>query len=165
MILGTNQGARSVKLLTERQIQNDLTYICVETKIILNELIEKEISLWPDSKVGELDEGGQKIQTSIFETMCCAVLRSSAVSDSATPLMQPAMLLCLWGSPGKNTGVGSHALLQGIFLTQGSNPGLLHCRQILYQLSHQESPRILEFIPSPYHFCPLLSPSLHEMFP
>ena len=42
-------------------------------------------------------------------------------------------------SPGKNTGVGCHALLQGIFLTQGLNPGLLHCRQILYCLSHQVS--------------------------
>ena len=40
-------------------------------------------------------------------------------------------------SPGKNTGVGSLSLLQGIFLTQGSNPGLLHCRQILHRLSHQ----------------------------
>ena len=39
-------------------------------------------------------------------------------------------------SPGKNTGVGCHALLQGIFPTQGLNPGLLHCRQILDQLSH-----------------------------
>ena len=46
-------------------------------------------------------------------------------------------------SPDKNTGVGCHALLQGIFPTQGSNPGLLHCRQILYHLSHQGSPRIL----------------------
>ena len=43
-------------------------------------------------------------------------------------------------SPGKNTGVGCHALLQGIFPTQGSNPGLLHYRQILYRLSHQGSP-------------------------
>ena len=42
-------------------------------------------------------------------------------------------------SPGKNTGVGCHFLLQGIFLTQGLNPGLLHCRQMLYPLSHQES--------------------------
>ena len=45
-------------------------------------------------------------------------------------------------SPGKNTGVGCHALLQGIFPTQGSNPGLLHCRWILYQLSHQGSPSL-----------------------
>ena len=43
-------------------------------------------------------------------------------------------------SPGKNTGVGCHALLQGIFPTQGLNPGLPHCRQVLYHLSHQGSP-------------------------
>ena len=43
-------------------------------------------------------------------------------------------------SPGKNTGVGCYALLQGIFQTQGSNPGLPHCRWILYCLSHQGSP-------------------------
>ena len=49
-------------------------------------------------------------------------------------------------SPGKNTGVGSHALLQGIFPTQGLNPGLPHCRRILYHLSHQGSPRILEWV-------------------
>ena len=42
-------------------------------------------------------------------------------------------------SPGQNTGVGSLSILQGIFPTQGSNPGLLHCRQILYQLSHKRS--------------------------
>ena len=45
-----------------------------------------------------------------------------------------------WNSPGKNTGVDCHFILQGIFLTQGLNPGLLNCRQILYQLSHQGSP-------------------------
>ena len=43
-------------------------------------------------------------------------------------------------SPGKNTGVGCNVLLQGILLTQGSNPGFPHCRQILYCLSHQGSP-------------------------
>ena len=46
-----------------------------------------------------------------------------------------------WNAPGQNTGVGSLSLLQGLFPTQGSNWGLLHCRQILYQLSHQGSPR------------------------
>ena len=43
-----------------------------------------------------------------------------------------------WNSPGQNTGVGSLSLFQGIFPTQGSNPGLPHCRRILYQLSHKE---------------------------
>ena len=47
-------------------------------------------------------------------------------------------------SPGKNPGVGCHALFQGIFPTQGSNPDLPHCRQILYRLSHQGSPSTLE---------------------
>ena len=44
----------------------------------------------------------------------------------------PARLLCPWDFPGKNTGVGCHALLQGIFPIQCSNPHLLHCRQIFY---------------------------------
>ena len=46
----------------------------------------------------------------------------------------PARLFCPWNSPGQNTGVGSCSLLQGIFPTQGSNPGLLHCRWIFYHL-------------------------------
>ena len=49
-------------------------------------------------------------------------------------------LLCPWNSPGKNTRVGNHSLLQGIFLTQESNLGFLHCRQILHHLRHKGSP-------------------------
>ena len=51
-----------------------------------------------------------------------------------------ATVVCPWDSPGKNTEVGSHFLLQGIFPTQGLNPSLLLCRQILYHLRHQGSP-------------------------
>ena len=54
------------------------------------------------------------------------------------------------GSPGKNTGVSCHAFLQGIFPTQGSNPGLPHCRWILYCLSHLGSSRILEWVAYPF---------------
>ena len=50
------------------------------------------------------------------------------------------MLLCPWDFPGKSAGVDCHFLLQGIFPTQETNPGLLHWRQTLYCLSHQESP-------------------------
>ena len=65
----------------------------------------------------------------------------SVVSYSLQPRgLQPARLLCPWDSPGKSTGVGCHSPLQGIFLTQRLNSGLLHCRQILYHLSHQGSP-------------------------
>ena len=59
----------------------------------------------------------------------------SVVSDSLWPLG----LYSPWNFPGQNTGVGSHFLLQGIFPALGLNPGLLHCRQILYQLNHQGS--------------------------
>ena len=55
-----------------------------------------------------------------------------------------------WNSPGQNTGVGSHSLLQQIFPTQGSNPGLPHCRHTLYQPSHQGNPRILEWVATPF---------------
>ena len=59
----------------------------------------------------------------------------SVVSDS----LRPHALYSPWNSLGQNTGVGSLSLLQGIFPTQGLNPGLPHCRRILYQLSHQGS--------------------------
>ena len=61
--------------------------------------------------------------------------------DSLQPHeLQPSRLLGPWDSPGKNTGVGRHALLQGIFPTQALNVGLPQCRQILYGLSRQGNP-------------------------
>ena len=60
----------------------------------------------------------------------------SVMSDS----LGPYGLCSPWNSPGQNTGVGSLSLLQGIFPTQALNPGLLHCKQILYQLSHKGTP-------------------------
>ena len=60
----------------------------------------------------------------------------SVVSDS----LRSHGLYSPWNSPDQNTGVGSLSLLQGIFPTQGLNPGILHCRQILYQLNHRGSP-------------------------
>ena len=61
-------------------------------------------------------------------------------SLSHVRLSETPMDSSLWNSPGQNTGVGSLSLLQGIFPTHGSNPGLPHCRQILYQLSHKGRP-------------------------
>ena len=61
------------------------------------------------------------------------------VAQSCPTLGDP--MDCPWNSPGQNTEVGSLSLLQGIFPTQGSDPGLLHCRRILYQLSHKEVPQ------------------------
>ena len=68
------------------------------------------------------------------------------MSDS----LQPHRIYSPWNSPGPNPGVGSLSLLQKIFPTQGLNPGLLHCRQIFYQLSHKGSPRILEWVAYPF---------------
>ena len=67
----------------------------------------------------------------------------SQVSESksrsvVSSFLQPRGLYSPWNSPGQNTGVGSFSLLQGIFLTQGLNSSLWHCRQILYHLSHGE---------------------------
>ena len=76
---------------------------------------------------------------------CAHLVNQVSVSRSVVPDslpshgLQPTRLLCPWDFPGKDTGVGCHFLLQGIFPTQGSNPGLLYCRQILYQLSYKES--------------------------
>ena len=70
----------------------------------------------------------------------------SVMSDS----LQPRGLYSPRNSLGQNTGGGSLSLLQGIFPTQESNSGLPHCRWILYQLSHQRSPRILEWVAYPF---------------
>ena len=70
----------------------------------------------------------------------------SVVSNS----LPPHGLYSPWNSPGQNTGLGSRFPLQGIFPTQGLNPGLPHCRWIRYQLSHQGSPRIREWVVCPF---------------
>ena len=67
------------------------------------------------------------------------IIMKVKVTQSCLTLCNP-MAYSPWNSLGQNTGVGSLFLLQGIFPTQASNPGLLHCKRILYQLSHQGSP-------------------------
>ena len=68
------------------------------------------------------------------------------MSDSS----RPHGLYSSWNYPGQNTEVSSLSLLQGIFQTQGSNPGLLHCSRILHQLSHKGSPTILKWVTYPF---------------
>ena len=78
----------------------------------------------------------------LIKGVCVVCVSLSVVSDSLRPHgLKPTRLLCAWDFPDKDTGVGCHFLLQGIFLIQGSNPGLLHCRQILYQPSYNGSPK------------------------
>ena len=93
----------------------------------------------------------------LSESESCSVL-----SDS----LRPHELYSPWNSPGQNTTVSSRSLLKGIFPTQGSNPGFLHCGRIFYQLSHQGSPysRTLLFIHSIYNSLHLLIPN-SQSFP
>ena len=79
-----------------------------------------------------------------------AVCKSCSVMSDSLPLhgLYYTVLSSPWNSPGWNTGVGSLSLLQGIFPTWGSNPGLLHCSQILYHLSHKGSLMNVEGCPN-----------------
>ena len=78
--------------------------------------------------------------------VCVLVAQSCLILRPLWTVCSPTGLLCPRDSPGKNTRVGCHALLQRIFLTQGSNPGLPHCRQIL---SHQGSLYIIIHLSKP----------------
>ena len=82
----------------------------------------------------------QHCQLKIESESCSAVSYSFQTHELYSP----------WNSPGQNTRVGSLFLLQGFFPTQGSNPSHPHCRWILYQLNHQGSPRILEWVAYPF---------------
>ena len=90
----------------------------------------------------------------IPQVCCCCCLVTTAMSDSVQPHeLQPVRLLCPWDSLGNSSGVGCHALFQGILPTQELNQGLLHCRWILYQLSYQGTPNCLlsrSYKPSAY---------------
>ena len=83
------------------------------------------------------------IEENFFLTYCWD-LSSLKWSESRSVIsysLRPHGLYSPWNAPGQNTGKGSHSLLQWIFPTQGSNPGLPHCNCILYQLRYQESRR------------------------
>ena len=83
-------------------------------------------------------------------TPVCDLESESESCSVVSKSLWPHGLYSPWNSSGQNTGVGSLSLLQGIFPTQGSNPGLSHCGQILYQLSHNRRPRILEWVAYPF---------------
>ena len=96
----------------------------------------------PFSQSHQKDSHGSPLAVSVLHTKERESESHSAMSSS----LQPYGLNSPWNSPAQNTGEGSLSLLQGIFPTQGLNPGLPHCRQILYQLSHKGSWRILEWV-------------------
>ena len=100
-----------------------------------------EVDSLPSEIPNHQTTGLTSYASKVKESESCSVMSNS---------LPPHELYSIWNSPGQNTGMGSLSLLQGIFPTQGLNPGLLHCRWILYQLSHKESPRILEWVTHPF---------------
>ena len=78
----------------------------------------------------------QKIRTEAKSAIQETLFEIQVKVAQSCPTLRPHGLYSPWNSPGQNTGKGSLSLLQGIFATQGLNPGLLHGRQNLYQLSH-----------------------------
>ena len=83
------------------------------------------------------------IHLKLTHALCQLYLKSEVKVTQSCHCLQPHGLYSPWNSPDHNTGVGNRFLLQGIFPTQGSNPDLPHCTQILYQLSHQGSSSVL----------------------
>ena len=86
----------------------------------------------------------------VWKSVCFVCIVVVVLVTQSCPTVRPhglwpARLLWPWNSPGKNTGVDCHSLLQSIFPTQGSNLGLLLCRQILYHLSYREDPMWISY--------------------
>ena len=98
------------------------------------------------------------ILSNFYSKLTCSIVQCLSVNFLLLLFIHPVVsnslwphgLYSPWNSPGQNTGERSLSLLQGIFLTQGLNPSLPHCRQILYQLSHKGGPRILEWVAYPF---------------
>ena len=82
----------------------------------------------------------------LYVCLCNSTMKWSESRLVMSDSLRPHGLYSPWISSGQNTGLDSLSLLQGICPTQGSNPGLSHCRRILYQLSHKGSPKILEWV-------------------
>ena len=97
------------------------------------------------SELGE-DQARLGLKTWLFTRSTVVFLSKSESHSAVSNSLQSHELYSPWNSPGQNTGVGSLSLLQRIFPTQGSTPGLPHCRRTVYQLSHKGSPRVLEWV-------------------
>ena len=110
------------------QIIDSFRFTCEKTMVIANTRKDERGCIWIKK-----DFSGERESHSV-------------VSNS----LRPHGLFSPCSSPGQNTGVGSLSPLQGIFPTHRLNPGLPHCRQILYRLSHKGSPRILEWVAYPF---------------
>ena len=110
-----------------------LREICMQVK---KQQLELDMEQQTGSKLGK-----EYVQAVYHHLAYLTYMQGESESHSVmSSSLRPHGLYSTWNSPGQNTGVGSRSLLQGIFPTQGLNPGFPHRRQILYQLSHKESP-------------------------
>ena len=139
---------------------NTSTFTCELTRTNLDKPLPNLFSLKPVGPVTKLTffllsfftwHFSQKLpkETKEFKILPYWEVRRSENGSVVSNSLWPHGLYSSWNSPGQNTGVGSLSLLQEIFPTQGSNPGLLHWGQILYQLSHKGSQRMLEWAAYP----------------
>ena len=130
-------------ILKEINPEHSLEGLMMKLKLqYFGHLMQRTDSLEKTLMLGEIEgkrRGQQRMRwldgiTNSMDIYVYVCQSHSVVSES----LQPHELYSPWNSPGQNTGVASCSLLQGIFPTQGSNPGLPHCRRVLYQLSHRE---------------------------
>ena len=124
------------------ELYNTIDCIIVLNSLLFPASISFDMWLWGSSPwlwvqpcdwLWQLTEADMKCVGSESESLSCSLM-----SDTLWP-HGPTRLLCPWDSPDKNTGVGSLSLLEGIFLTQGSNLGPLYCWKILYHMSTKEA--------------------------
>ena len=123
VVHGSKESDMTEWLSTHMQFERACLCVCMLIYFVLNFTVFKLKAADVNIKV---------------ESKSCSVVSNSCI--------QPHELYSPWNSSGQNTGVGNLSLLQGIFPTQGLNPGLPHCGWILYQLSHKGSPRTLEWV-------------------
>ena len=127
-----HESEDSILLRDVNSLQNDPQIQCNPMKVTVDSIFLK------------------LILKSILKCEQPIIVKSESESHSMSNSLRPHGLYSPWNSPGQNTGVGSCSLPQRIFPTQESNQGLLHCRWILYQLSHKGTPRILEWVAYPF---------------
>ena len=138
MICAGCQSFRTIFIVIKSSVSKKKTHVSIDL-----ELQTKKCALW-NSYVSTLlwitlKKVSLVLKSDLFWCWCCCWV-TSVVSHSVQHYgLQPARLFCQWDSPDKNAGVGCHALLRGLFPTQGSNPGLLNCRQILNRWATTEA--------------------------
>ena len=112
--------------------------------IVLSQCLEGLIPCGHSGLITSSESPSLSIFSKVGSSWSFSIRSKVKVAQLCPTLCSPLLYISPWKSAGQDTGVGSLSLLQGIFPTQGSIPGLPHCKQILYQLSHREALSIRE---------------------